>query len=68
MTLILFIVFAGKTCCAVSSLPQDFYANFGGDPFTGDALHDSFMRSVLFRMKQLCGKFYTAMGLRAVCI
>jgi len=66
MTLILFTVFAGKTCSAVSPLPHDFYANFGGDPFTGDAPHDSFMRSVFFRMERLYGKFYTAMTLDLV--
>jgi len=55
MTLILFTVFAGKTCSAVSLLPQDFYANFSGDPFTGDARHDMFMR-----------KFCTSMALCAV--
>ena len=32
ITLILFTVFAGKTCSAVSPLPEDFYANFDGDP------------------------------------
>jgi len=37
---------------AVSPLPEDFYANFGGDPFTDDAPHDGFMRSVFSRMKQ----------------
>jgi len=51
MTLILFPVFAGKTCSAVSPLPEDFYANFGGDPFTGDAPHGRSMRSVFFRME-----------------
>jgi hypothetical protein len=67
MTLILFSVFAGKTCSAVSPLPEDFYANFGGDPFTDDAPHDSFMRSVLFRRERPYGKFYAAMVLHAVC-
>jgi len=55
MTIVIFKVFAGKTCSAVSPLPQDFYANFGGDPFTGDAPHVMFMRQV-----------YTAMALRSV--
>jgi len=32
MTIVIFKVFAGKMCSAVSPLPQDFYANFGGDP------------------------------------
>ena len=44
MTIILFTVFAGKTCSAVSPLPQDFYVNFGGDP--DHPPHDRFMRSV----------------------
>ena len=67
MTIILFTVFAGKTCSAVSLLPHDFYANFGGDPFTSDASHDSFMRSVFFCMEQPYSKFYAAMALRGVC-
>ena len=46
MTIVIFKVFAGKTCSAVSPLPQDFYANFAGDPFTDDTPHDDFMRSV----------------------
>ena len=54
MTLILFTVFAGKTCSAGSPLPEDFHANFGGDPFTGDTPEIS-----------SSGKFYTAMALRA---
>ena len=66
MTIILFTVFAGKTCSAVSPLPEDFYAFFGGDPLTNDAWHDSFMRSVLFRREQPYGKFYAAMALHAV--
>ena len=52
MTIILFTVFTGNTCSAVSPLPYDFYAKFGGDPFTSDAPHDSFMRSVFFRMER----------------
>ena len=66
MTIVIFTVFAGKTCSAVSPLPHDFYANFGGDPFTGDAPHDSFMQSVFFRMERPYGKFYTAMALDSV--
>jgi hypothetical protein len=50
-TIDLFTVFSGKTCSAVSALPEDFYTNFGEDPFTDDAPHDSFMRSVFFRME-----------------
>jgi len=52
MTLIIFTVFAGKTCSAVSPLPQDFYANFGGDPFTDYAPHDNFMRSVFTHLER----------------
>jgi len=66
MLLILFTVFAGKTCSAVSPLPEDFYANFSGDPFTYDAPHDRFLRSVFSRMEQLYGKFYAATALHAV--
>ena len=66
MTLIIFTVFAGKTCSAVSPLPQDFYANFGGDPFTDDAPHDDFMRSVFSHLERPYGKFYAAMAFRAV--
>ena len=66
MTIVFFKVFAGKTCSAVSPLPQDFYAKFGGDPFTDDAPHDSFMRSVFFRMDPPYGKFYAAVALHAV--
>ena len=65
MTIVIFKVFAGKTCSAVSPLPQDFYANFGGDPFTDDAPHDSFMRSVFSCREQPYSKFYAAMTLRA---
>ena len=32
MIIVIFKVFAGKMCSAVSILLQDFYANFGGDP------------------------------------
>ena len=66
MAIIIFIVFAGKTCSAVSSLLEDFYANFGRDPLTGDAPHERSMRSVFFRMEQLYGKFYAATALHAV--
>ena len=47
MTIVIFTVFAGKTCSAVSPLPEDFYANFGGDPFTGDAPYVIIMGQVL---------------------
>ena len=66
ITIVIFTVFAGKTYSAVSPLPQDFYANFGGDPFTSDAPHNSFMRSVFFRIERLYGKLYAAMALRSV--
>ena len=46
MTIILFTVFAGKTYSAVSPLPEDFYANLGGDPIIDDRPHDKFMRQV----------------------
>jgi len=57
MTIILFTVFAGKICSAVSPLPQDFYANFGGDPFTDNPPHDRFMRSVFFRLNDHTASF-----------
>ena len=66
MTLILFTVFARKTCSAVSPLPEDFYVNFGGDPFTGDAPHERSMWSVFFHMGWPYGKFYAATALCAV--
>jgi len=66
MTIVIFTVIDGKTCSAMSPLPENFYANFGGDPFTGDAPHASFMRSVFSRMKQPYGKFYAAMAFPAV--
>ena len=65
MTLILFTVFAGKTCSAVSSLPEDFYTYFGGDPFTGDAPHDRFMRQVLHRNGASCGTVHNRTAQRA---
>ena len=61
MALILFPVFAGNMCNAVSPLPQDFYANFGGDPFTGDTPHDMFMRQVLYRNGASCGLYMPAL-------
>ena len=63
MTLILFTVFARKTCSAVSPLPEDFYAYFGGDPFTDDSPHDGFMRSVFSRGNDRTASFM----LHAVC-
>jgi len=66
MLLIIFTVIAGKTCSAVSPLLEDFYANFGGDPFTDDAPHDGFMPSVFSCMERPYGKFYAAMAFRAV--
>ena len=66
MTIVIFTVFAGKTCSVVSPLLEDFYADFGGDLLTDDAPHDSFMRSVFSRMKQPYGKFYAPMAFPAV--
>jgi len=57
MTIILFTVFAGKTCSAVSPLPHDFYVNFGGDPFTEDPPHDCFKQSVFFRINDRTASF-----------
>ena len=59
MTLILSTVFAGKTCSAVSPLPEDFYANFGGDLIPDDSPHDEIMRQVLYRNGALCSKYPT---------
>jgi len=69
MTMVIFTVFAGKMCSTVSPLrlPHDFYANFGGDPFTG----------LTHRMTASCGQcfsiwndcmasFFAAMALRSV--
>ena len=61
MTLILFTVFAGKTCSAGSPLPEDFHANFGGDPFTGDTPDDIFKRQVLHRNGASFGQCMTAL-------
>ena len=58
MTLSLFPVFARKTCSAVSLIPEDFYANFGVDPFRGGAPHDMFMRQVLHRNGTSCGTIH----------
>ena len=65
MTLILFTVFAGKTCSAGSPLPEDFHANFGGDPFTGDTPDDIFKRQVLHRNGASCGTVHNRTGQRA---
>ena len=65
MTLILFTVFAGKTSSAVSLLQQDFYANFSGDPFTGDTPHDMFMRQFLHRNGASCGTVHNRTAQRA---
>ena len=51
----LFTVCTGKRCSAVSPLPQDFNANFGGDPITDDRPHDTFMRQVAYRKGAFCG-------------
>jgi len=55
MTIILFTIFAEKTCSAVSPLPKDFYANFSGDHISHDSPHDSFMRQVANRNGASCG-------------
>ena len=65
MTIVIFTVFAGKTCSAVSPLLEDFYANFGVDPFRGDTPHDIFMRQVLHRKGDLCGTVHTRTTQRA---
>ena len=70
MTIILFTVIAGKTCSAVqlSPLPEDFYANFGGDPFTGDAPHATFMRKVLHSNNASCGTVHNRTAQRAAVV
>jgi len=65
MTLILFPVFARKTCSAVSLIPEDFYANFCVDPFRGGAPHDMFMRQVLHRNGTSCGTIHARTTQRA---
>jgi len=65
MTLILFTVFTGKMCSSVIPLPENFYANLSGDPFTGDALHDMFMRQVLHRNGALCNTVHNRTAQRA---
>ena len=55
MTIILFTVSTGNTCSAVSPLPEDFYANYGGDPITGDSPHERSMRQVIYRNGASCG-------------
>ena len=65
MTLILFTVFVGKTCSAVSPLPHDFYANFGGDPITDDSPHEWIMRQVTYRNGASCGTVHNRTAQRA---
>ena len=65
MTIILFTVIAGKTCSAVSPLPEDFYANFSGDPITDDRPHDTFMRQVTYRNGASCGAVMDCTSIRA---
>jgi len=62
MTIILFTVFAGKTCSAVT---EAFYANFGGDPFSGDSPHDTFMRQVAYPNGALCGTVHNHTAIRS---
>ena len=42
-------------CSAASPLPEDFCANFGGDPITNDRPHDWIMRQVIYRYDASCG-------------
>jgi len=65
MTIILFTVFAGKTCSAGSPLPEDFHANFGGDPFTGDIPDYFFKRQVLHHNGASCGTVHNRTAQRA---
>ncbi len=58
-------MFAGKPCSAVSPLPEDFHANFGGDPFTGDTPDYFFKRQVLHRNGASCGTVHNRTGQRA---
>ena len=55
MTIILFTVIAGKTCSAVSPLPEYFMLILG-----------EILLQVTHGMLRSCGKFYTTMALRAV--
>jgi len=56
MTIVIFTVIARNKCSAVSPLPEVFYANFGGDPFTGDAPHGMYVRGqVLHCNGSSCG-------------
>ena len=71
MTIVIFKVFAGKMCSAVSPLPQDFYAYFGGDPLLmthrmtascGQCFSYGFtVRQVLHRIGPSCGLYMTAL-------
>ena len=65
MTIVIFKVFVRKTYSAVSPLLQDFYANFGGDPFTGDTLDYFFKQQVLHRNAALCGTVHNRTAQRA---
>ena len=55
MTIILFSVCTGNTCSAASPLVEEYFDNFGGDPFADDGPHDLFMRQVLFCNGASCG-------------
>ena len=55
MTIILFTVFAGKMCSAVSPLLEDFYSNFGGDPITDESLHVWIIWHVIYCNGASCG-------------
>ena len=66
ITINLFTVIAGKTCSAVSPLPEDFSDNFGGDPITDDGPRDMFMRQVLYRNGASCGGVHDRTARRAL--
>ena len=55
MTINLFLVLCRTYMQCGEYSAGGFYANFGGDPFTGDAPHDMFMREVLHRNGASCG-------------
>ena len=55
MTFNIFLVCTGNTYSAVSSPPEDFNENFGGDPITDDSPHDWIMRRVVYRNNASCG-------------
>jgi len=68
MTIVIFTVFAGKTCSVVNPQPKDFYASFGGDPFTSDTPHVMFMRQVLHHNGTWCGTVHARTTQRAAVV